>query len=83
DDLLAGKLDAAFIVGPAENPAIQKLADNDQLRLVNFRRSAAYEARLPFLKRVEVGEGLLNLPRNVPERNISTLSPVATLVINE
>ncbi|RKF96070.1 C4-dicarboxylate ABC transporter substrate-binding protein, partial [Pseudomonas aeruginosa] len=23
------------------------------------------------------------LPRNVPERNISTLSPVATLVINE
>ncbi|HHW2241399.1 TPA: TAXI family TRAP transporter solute-binding subunit [Pseudomonas aeruginosa] len=83
DDLLAGKLDAAFIVGPAENPAIQKFAGNDQLRLVNFRRSAAYEARLPFLKRVEVGEGLLNLPRNVPERNISTLSPVATLVINE
>ena len=45
--------------------------------------AAPPEARLPFLKRVEVGEGLLNLPRNVPERNISTLSPVATLVINE
>ena len=69
------------------NVHIDQLSDLLHLRLAigsdGSGTRAANEARLPFLKRVEVGEGLLNLPRNVPERNISTLSPVATLVINE
>lgn len=83
DALLAGSLDAAFFVGPADNPLIQRLAASEQLLLAGFRRADAYEARLRFLKRLEVGEGLLNLEHNVPHRNLTTLSPVATLVINE
>lgn len=81
--LLAGSLDAAFFVGPAENPLIQRLAASPALMLAGFRRAAAYEARLPFLKHVELGEGLLNLQQNVPHRNLVTLSPLATLVVND
>ncbi len=81
--LLAGELDAAFFVGPAENPRIQQLAANPALRLANFRRAAAYEARLPFLKRVSIDEGLLNLALNSPPQTTVTLAPVATLVINQ
>ncbi|MNZ50816.1 ABC transporter, phosphonate, periplasmic substrate-binding protein [compost metagenome] len=81
--LIAGELDAAFFVGPAENPLIQRLAASPELSLAGFRRSRAYEARLAFLKRVAVGEGLLNLAQNMPDRDLTTLSPVATLVINE
>lgn len=81
--LIAGELDAAFFVGPAENARVQQLAANPELRLTNFRRAAAYEARLPFFKRVTIDEGLLNLAQNSPPQTTVTLSPVATLVINQ
>ncbi|NQD91215.1 ABC transporter substrate-binding protein [Pseudomonas sp. CrR25] len=81
--LMAGELDAAFFVGPAENRLVQQLAAHPELSLANFRRAAAYEARLPFFNRVTIGEGLLDLGRNVPERDTVTLSPVATLVVNQ
>ncbi|WP_296271232.1 TAXI family TRAP transporter solute-binding subunit [Pseudomonas sp. UBA6323] len=81
--LMAGELDAAFFVGPAENALVQQLAANPNIVLAHFRRAAAYEARLPFFNRVEVGEGLLDLASNAPDRDIVTLAPVATLVVND
>jgi len=83
DALLDGYLDAAFFVAPADSPLIQRLAASPQVQLASFRRAAAYEARIPFLRHVEVGEGLLSLAHNSPDRDITTLSPVATMVIND
>ncbi|VXB34552.1 C4-dicarboxylate ABC transporter substrate-binding protein [Pseudomonas sp. 8AS] len=83
DALIAGELDAAFFVGPAENPLIQRLAAEPGLRLVSLRRSEAYLARLPYLSRLEVGEGMLDMAQNTPDRDIVTLGPVATLVAGE
>ena len=81
--LLAGELDAAFFVGPAENALVQQLAASPDIALAHFRRAAAYEARLPFFNQVKVGEGLLDLASNAPDRDIVTLAPVATLVVND
>ncbi len=78
-----GKLDAAFFVAPAENVLIQTLGADPKLQLASFRRATAYEARIPFIQSLAVGEGLLSLAQNVPDRDIQTLSPVATLVSNE
>lgn len=83
DALIAGELDAAFFVGPAENPLIQRLAAEPGLRLVSLRRSEAYLARLPYLSRLEVGEGMLDMAQNTPDRDIVTLGPVAVLVAGE
>jgi TRAP-type uncharacterized transport system substrate-binding protein len=83
DALLAGELDAAFFVGPAENELIQRLAAEPTLRLVSLRRTEAYLARLPYLSRLEVSEGMLDMQHNTPERDIVTLGPVATLVAGE
>ncbi|BAN46840.1 TAXI family TRAP transporter solute-binding subunit [Metapseudomonas resinovorans] len=81
--LLAAELDAGFFLGPAESAVVQRLAASPELDLVSLRRSAAYRARLPFLTKLEVGEGLLNLSSNSPSRDIRTLAPVATLVAND
>ncbi|MEO4047662.1 TAXI family TRAP transporter solute-binding subunit [Pseudomonas sp. CAU 1711] len=81
--LIEGRLDAAFFVGPAENPLIQRLAAEHRVRLVGLRRIDAYLARLPYLSRLEVGEGMLDLAHNTPNRAIATLGPVATLVAGE
>jgi TRAP-type uncharacterized transport system substrate-binding protein len=83
DALIAGQLDAAFFVGPAENPLIQRLAAEPKLRLVSLRRTEAYLARLPYLSQLEVGEGMLDMAQNTPDRDIVTLGPVATLVAGE
>ncbi|MBC9251934.1 C4-dicarboxylate ABC transporter substrate-binding protein [Pseudomonas alcaligenes] len=83
DALIEGRLDAAFFVGPAENPLIQRLAAEPKLRLVSLRRTPAYLARLPYLSRLEVGEGMLDMARNTPDRDIVTLGPVAVLVAGE
>lgn len=83
EQLLNGELDAAFFVGPAENAVVQRLAASPGVDLVSFRRSAAYRARLPYLTRLEVGEGLLNLANNVPRQDVLTLGPVATLVAGD
>jgi TRAP transporter TAXI family solute receptor len=83
DALVNGELDAAFFVGPAENALIQRLAAEPKLRLVSLRRTQAYLARLPYLSRLEVGEGMLDMAHNTPERDIITLGPVATLVAGE
>ena len=82
DALLAGELDAGFFLGPAENELIQRLAKEPQLRLIGLGRSAAYQARLPYLTRISVGEGLLDLASNTPAQDIATLGPAATLVAN-
>lgn len=83
DALIAGELDAAFFVGPAENPLIQRLAGAPELRLVSLRRTEAYLARLPYLSGLKVGEGLLDMAHNSPDRDIVTLGPLATLVAGE
>lgn len=83
DALLAGELDAAFFIGPAENALIQRLAAAPELSLVNFRRAAAYQARMPFVRAIAVGEGLLDLANNSPQRDMVTLAPAASLVVND
>ncbi len=83
DALIAGELDAAFFVGPAENALIQRLAAESKVQLVSLRRTEAYLARLPYLSRLQVGEGMLNMQHNTPDRDIVTLGPVATLVAGE
>ncbi|WP_454254656.1 TAXI family TRAP transporter solute-binding subunit [Pseudomonas sp. Marseille-Q8238] len=81
--LIAGELDAAFFVGPAENALIQRLAASPDVRLVSLRRTSAYLARLPYLSELQVGEGMLDMAQNTPESDIVTLGPVATLVSGE
>lgn len=82
-ELQAGNLDAAFFIGPAENGLVQRLAGDPNLQLLNLGRSAAYQARLPYLNRIDVGEGLVSLERNVPDQSLETVGPLATLVASE
>lgn len=83
DALIAGELDAAFFLGPAENALIQRLAAEPKLRLASLSRTDAYLARLPYLSQLHVGEGMLDMAQNTPDRDIVTLGPVATLVAGE
>ena len=81
--LRAGELDAAFFVLPVNNSTVTQLLADPGVEMVNLSQVEALTARLSFLDRLVVPEGLLDLQRNIPEQRTELLSPVATLVINE
>lgn len=83
DALLAGELDAAFLVLPADNRLVTRLAANPEVSLVNLAQADAYAARLHFLEALEVPRGLLNITASMPPQDTKLLSPVAMLVGNQ
>ncbi|UJJ31305.1 TAXI family TRAP transporter solute-binding subunit [Halopseudomonas maritima] len=83
DALLAGELDAAFLVLPADNRLVTRLAANPEVSLVNLAQADAYAARLHFLEALELPRGLLNITASMPPQDTKLLSPVAMLVGNQ
>jgi TRAP transporter TAXI family solute receptor len=74
-----GEIDVTFIVSSYENAVVPGLLDNEQLRLMSFRRHGAYTRILPFLTSIELPEGVLDLSDNVPARPTTVLAPAAIL----
>ncbi len=74
-----GTVDAAFIVSAFESPVIQRLLDNHELRLMSFRRHAAYARVFPYLVPIELAEGVLDLKDNTPSERTALLAPSALL----
>jgi TRAP-type uncharacterized transport system substrate-binding protein len=81
--LLAGRVDAVFLIGPAESPTIAGLLQSDGVRLLSFDRAAAYTKAFPFLSAVKLPEGGINLLRNIPPRDVTLLAPTANIMVTE
>lgn len=82
-ELLNNELDAVFLMVPPENEFIQKFASNPEVELYSFDRAAAYERHFPFIKGLEVSQGLLSIADDLPKEKTTTLSSKALLVVNE
>ncbi len=78
-----GEIDALFMVSPAESPAIRKLATAPGVRLMSSSRADAYVRRFPYLSKLTLPRGTLNLASDVPERDVVLLSPTANLVARD
>jgi len=78
--LEAGEIDAAFFVIAPQSDIVQRLLRAPGIRLLNFRQAAAYQRRHRFLASVTAPEGLSDLQKNSPPRNVKLLAPAATLV---
>jgi len=79
----SGASDALFIVSGWKSPTIQKLLHNPKLKLMHFKRADAYTKLYPFLSKVTIPEGVVDISRNIPDSNIDILSPTAMLVANK
>ncbi|HEY3444824.1 MAG TPA: TAXI family TRAP transporter solute-binding subunit [Myxococcales bacterium] len=81
--LVLGEIDVLFFVAPAEAPAIRKLAAMPGIHLLDFVRAEAYVRRLPSLTRLTLPRGVLDLSTDTPARDLTLLSPTATLVARD
>jgi TRAP-type uncharacterized transport system substrate-binding protein len=81
--LLAGEVDAVFLVMAPEAPLIQGLLRDPAVKLMNFSQAEAYTRLLPFLNRITLPEGVVDLIRRTPSQDVTMLAPSTALVASE
>jgi TRAP transporter TAXI family solute receptor len=83
DRLLAGTIDAAFMVASWEAPDIQRLLAEPNIELTGYPQADAYVALDPFLHKVTVPRGLRDLATDQPPADIVLIAPRASLVVRK
>lgn len=83
NSLKEGSIDAAFFITSAASSLIEELLTTEGIQLMHFRRAEAYSRRLPSLSRVTLPEGVIDMARGIPSRDIDLLAPNATLLCRE
>ncbi len=83
DALLNGTVDAAVYVSAVEGQAVSKLLSAPDVALMNARLADAYERRLPYLDKLLLPEGVIDLQNNIPPRPTTLIALTADLVARE
>jgi len=81
--LLQSKIAADIIVASIESASVQQLLRNEQLELLDLQRADAYIRLIPYLSKVTLPEGVIDLEKNIPDQPITMLSASANLVVSE
>jgi TRAP transporter TAXI family solute receptor len=79
--ILAGAVDAAFFTSAPNAPQIQTLIRAPGLRLMSFDQAEAYTRVFPYLSRIVLPKGAVDLLKNIPETDIEMVAPMAALVV--
>lgn len=83
EDFALGKIDAVFIVDGIDAPTIQKLLNTPDTQIFNFNLVDAYVKKLPFLEKVVVPRGSINIEKIFPSRDTELLSSTVTLLVEK
>jgi TRAP transporter TAXI family solute receptor len=81
--LLNGSIDTAFFIASPKSPVIQQLLRSDRVRLMSFERGEAYTRLYPYLARVTLPRGVIDLERDIPTTDIVLLAPTAQLAARQ
>ncbi len=81
-ELQNGKLDALFMVVSPSSSNIKKLLSDKNIKLFSFKRALAYKQKFLFLTDLTLGEGIIDLKKNIPSSDKTVLATTCTLVQN-
>ena len=83
-ELLAGKIDAAFLMGDSATPQVMKsLREIPGIELMTFRQAEGYLRKFRFLSKLTLPEGAMDLGRNYPPRTLELVGPTVELVARD
>lgn len=80
--LLAGEIDAMFMVTSHESQNVKELLENPKINVLSVKRAKAYSQKYSFLEALTLHEGTLDLYKNLPDETINLLSTSANLLAN-
>lgn len=81
--LKADNVDAAVFVGGAQTPLIQQALREPGIELMSLKHADAYPRRLPYIFKLSLPQGAIDLARNVPDRDVAMIGTKAMLVAHE
>lgn len=83
EQLIAGKIDAAFIVDDYRSSTIQMLLADQDIKILSFPLADAYVKKRPFLQKLVIPKGSIRLDTVYPSEDISILASTTTLLIEK
>ena len=83
DAIDRGEIDAIFLIQGVQSKNVQRLISNPNLHLVDFVRAEAYAQNIPYLERLVIPMGGLDLKRNFPEERTQLIATTTELVIKK
>ncbi len=81
--LVQAECDAVMMVASGDSEIVQQLLRSDKVNLLELTRADTYTRLLPYLSKISLSEGIVDLEKNLPSQSINLLAPSANLVINE
>jgi hypothetical protein len=81
--LAKGELDVLFLVGPAQSGAVWTALYTPGVRLMSLVHADAYVRRFPFLARLVLPRGGIDLQRDIPAADVELVAPMATIVARD
>lgn len=81
--LKSGEIDVMMVIAGAESSFIQGLLKTPGIELMPEPRTTAYTSHIKTLSSVVLGEGVIDLDRNIPAEDKQLLATRATLVAND
>lgn len=83
DQLLAGEIDALFLVGAPSIFAVKQLANTDGISMIQLTRAKAYSRYHGSLTDVTLFRGMLNLAKDIPKTDRQMVATSANLVVSD
>lgn len=81
--LKEGKVDAVFLVFAPEAGVVQELLRSSGIRLMSFTQADAYTRIFPFLSKVSLPQGVIDLVDNIPAEDTTLLAAQAALLARQ
>jgi TRAP-type uncharacterized transport system substrate-binding protein len=77
--LQAGEVDAALVVGGVQTPVIIEALRDPALKLMNFARADAYTRRFPYITKLMLPPGTIDLSLDIPSHEVTLIGTKAML----
>jgi TRAP transporter TAXI family solute receptor len=81
--LQQGRVDAAFVIAAPEAAVVQLLLRSPGVSVMSFAQADAYTRRFPFLARIVLPQGVVDLVRDKPPQDTVLLATTANLVAGQ
>lgn len=81
--LQQGQIDATFVVAAQEAPVVQVLLRSPGLKVVSFGQADAYLRLFPFLSKIVLPQGVVDLVRDLPPQDTVLLATTANVVVRD
>ena len=77
---LDGEIDALVFASAPESLMVQMLLQSPGIRLMDFAQSEAYSRRFAYLTPVVMPQGVVDLSKNIPERDVRLVASTTSLL---